>query len=108
MVKTFRKETPFDFETGYSLKEEYELNFADYANDTMLLSGTYTQTFKYEDEEKYQAARKTYNGEPNYRCLDHEKEIIFVKTVGTVGGSYSKLNDILLYFSNSGFLEITD
>lgn len=104
-VKKFVKKGDFDFETGYTLIEEYELNFADYANTTMLFNGIYKQTFKYQDEEKYQAARKTYNGEPNYQCIDHQKEIVFTKSVGSVGNNYSTLDDIIAYFQREGYTE---
>lgn len=103
IVKIFEKKTSYDFNTGYSVTERYELNFAEYANDTLLFSGIYKQTFKYEDEDKYEAARKTYNGEPNYQCIDHEKTIVYSKTVGTVGSNYSKLTDITAYFGREGF-----
>ena len=59
----------------------------------------------YKDEEKYQAAKKTYNGEVNYECIDHEKKIIFTETVNTVGSNYSKLDDIQRYFNSQGFQE---
>ena len=104
-TKTFVKETGFDFNTGYSLKEEYSLNFADYANDTLLFSGIFRKTMTYEDEEKYQAARKTYNGEPNYQCLDHEKQIIYSKSVTTVGNNYTALEDVQSYLAREGFEE---
>lgn len=105
IVKTFAKEGAFDFTTGYSLRETYELNFAEYADDTYLFSGIQKRVLTYEDEEKYQAARKTYNGEPNYQCIDHEKQIIFTKTVSSVGNNYTKLGDILYYFAQEGYTE---
>ena len=46
IVKIFEKKTSYDFNTGYSVTERYELNFAEYANDTLLFSGIYKQTFK--------------------------------------------------------------
>lgn len=105
IVKIFEKVESFDFSTGYSLTETYELNFAEYADDTYLFSGIQKRVLTYEDEEKYQAARKTYNGEPNYQCIDHEKQIIFSKTVSSVGNNYTKLNDILTYFTQEGYTE---
>lgn len=105
LIKTFIKETSFDFNTGYSLTDEYQLNFAEYASYSMLFSGKHTKIFTYEDEEKYQAARKTYNGEPNYECIDHLKQIKFTETVNTVGSNYSKLDDIQRYFREQGYQE---
>jgi hypothetical protein len=105
IVKIFEKEESFDFTTGYSVKDTYELNFAEYADDTYLFSGIQKRVLTYEDEEKYQAARKTYNGEPNYQCIDHEKQIIFTKTVSNVGNNYTKLADILNYFTQEGYVE---
>ena len=105
LIKTYVKETGFDFNTGYSLIDQYELNFAEHANYSMLYSGKHTVTYTYEDEEKYQAAKKTYNGEANYECLDHTKQIVFKETVNTVGSNYSKLNDVQRYFNEQGFKE---
>lgn len=105
LIKTYVKETGFDFNTGYSITDEYQLNFAEYANYSMLFNGKHIKIFTYEDEEKYQAARKTYNGEPNYECLDHEKQIKFTETVNTVGSNYSKLDDIQRYFAEQGYKE---
>jgi len=103
--RIFVKESGFDFTTGYSIKEEYTLNFDDYANDTLLLYGVFKKTLTYQDDEKYQAARKTYNGEPNYQCIDHEKQIVYSKSVYNVGNNYTKLSDILTYFAREGYEE---
>ena len=105
LVKKYVKETAFDFNTGYSITDEYQLNFAEYANYSMLFNGKHTRTLTYQDEDKYQAARKTYNGESNYECLDHLKQIVFTESVTTVGSNYSKLDDIEKYFRDQGYKE---
>lgn len=105
LIKNYIKNSGYDFNTGYALTEEYQLNFAEYANYSMLFNGKYITTYEYSDEEKYQAARKIYNGELNYECLDHEKKIVFTKSVTTVGSNYSKLDDIEKYFMEQGFKE---
>ena len=87
------------------MTDEYKLNFAEYANSSMLFNGKRVITYKYADQEKYQAARKIYNGELNYDCLDHEKTIVFTQAVTTVGSNYSKLDDIENYFRNEGYVE---
>ena len=105
LMKTYVKETGFDFNLGYSLTNEYQLSFAEYASYSMIYKGKHIITYKYEDEEKYQAARKKYNGEANYECLDHEKQIIFTESVNTIGSNYSKLDDIQRYFAEQGYQE---
>ncbi len=104
LIKKYKKETSYDFNTGYSITDEYQLNFAEYANYSMLFNGKHIRTLNYKDEDKYQAARKKYNGEPNYECLDHQKQIIFTETVSTVGSNYSKLDDIERYFAEQGYI----
>ena len=108
LAKTYIKETSFDFNTGYSITDEYQLNFAEYANYSLLFNGKHTKTFTYEDEDKYQSAKKTYNGEPNYECIDHLKQIVFTESVSTVGSNYSKYDDIVRYFSEQGYKEKVD
>ncbi len=102
-VKIYQKETDFDFNTGYSTKEEYELHFSEYAGVSTLISGTYIQTFKYEDELKYNEARSTYNGEVNYKCNDHDKTIVHTKIVNVIGSNYSNLDDIHTYLTREGY-----
>jgi hypothetical protein len=99
------KETGYDFSTGYSLTDEYQLSFTEHESYSMLYKGKHTKTFTYEDEEKYQAAKKEYTGEANYECVDHEKKIIYTETVNTVGSNYSKLDDIQRYFTEQGYRE---
>ncbi len=103
LIKTYVKETSFDFQTGYSITDEYQLNFAEYASYSMLFNGKHIKTMTYQDEAKYQEARKSYNGEPNYECIDHSKQIVFTETVTTVGSNYSKLDDIERYFNEQGY-----
>ena len=105
LIKTYVKTVSYDFNTGYSLTDEYKLNFAEYANYSMLFNGKRVITYEYADEEKYQKARKEYNGELNYECLDHEKKIIYTQSVSTVGSNYSKLDDIERYFRENGYEE---
>ena len=105
LTKIFVKETEFDFNTGYSLSEEYQLGFAEHESYSMLYKGKHIKTFIYKDEEKYQAAKKIYNGEANYECIDHEKKIVFTESVNTVGSNYSKLDDIQRYFNSQGYQE---
>lgn len=104
-VKTYVRSTAFDFNTGYSLVEEYNLSFAAYDGYSLLTSGIHKRIYVYEDEEKYKAAAKEYNGEANYQCIDHERKIIYTKTVTMIGSNYSKLSDIENYFRNEGFKE---
>ena len=102
-VKNYHKETPFDFTAGYSVTENFELHFINGAKDLVLQTGKYTQTFKYQDELKYEAARKEYNGEVNYTCNDNDMTIIQVKEVTVIGSNYSYLSDIDTYLLNQGY-----
>ena len=52
-VKTYIRTTAFDFNTGYSLVEEYDLSFAAYDGYSLLTSGIHKRTYVYEDEDKY-------------------------------------------------------
>ena len=102
-VKNYYKETPFDFNAGYSVTENYELHFITGAKDLVLQTGKYTQTFKYQDELKYEAARKEYNGEVNYTCNDNDMTIIQVKEVTVIGSNYSYLSDIDTHLISQGY-----
>lgn len=104
-VKNYRKETGFDFNTGYAVTETYELHFNEFEDNLTLINGIYTKTFKYQDTEVYQSARKVYNGEPNYKCNDNDKTIVLSQTVYTVGSNYSDYININKYLLKQGYTE---
>ena len=102
-TRKYRKTTPFDFNTGYEVEETYELHFAAYETKSTLLRGVYKKVLKFPAAEKYQEARKTYNGEANYTCDDAAQTITFTQTITTVGSNYSDLNDIENYLNREGY-----
>ena len=105
-VKKYYKNSGFLYDAGYEVEESYELHFYDYADYSILLNGTYTTLFKYQDEVKYEEARKQYYGEVNYTCLDSELTIKRVESVTVIGSNYSKKTDIENYLNREGFQEI--
>ncbi len=102
-LKSYVKATSFDFNTGYELTERYDLRFEEYSNYSLLLNGTHEKEFKYQDEEVYEKAAKTYSGEVNYTCNDSKKTITFKEAVTTVGSNYSQLSEIDPYLKREGF-----
>ncbi len=106
-VKKYTKNSGFLYDAGYEAEETYELHFDDYANYSILLNGTHTQTFKYQDELKYEEAKKEYYGEINYTCLDNELTIKKVEAINVVGSNYSKKHDIENYLLKEGFQDVS-
>lgn len=104
-VKTYIKDSGYLYEAGYSMAEKYELHYDDYADYSILITGTYTQTFTYVDELKYEEARKEYNGEIGYTCSDSDMTITLVKKVNVVGSNYSTKEDIENYLLREGYQE---
>ena len=105
-TRTYEREKNFDFNTGYSITETYELYFDEYETYSLLLEGIYTQKFTYQDEAKYTEARKEYSGEINYTCSDSDLTITQIKKVSVIGSNYSQLSDIENYFAREGFNQI--
>lgn len=105
-VKTYVKNSGFLYDAGYEVDEKYELHYDEYVDYSILLNGTYTATFKYQDELKYEEARAQYYGEVNYTCLDSELTIKKVESVEIIGSNYSKKHDIENYLSREGFKEV--
>lgn len=101
-VATYIRSTNFDFTAGYETTESYELHF----NSNVLINGTHQIIYSYQDEEKYNEARKTYSGEANYVLDDAQKTITFKETVSTIGSNYSTLEHIDDYLRREGFSKI--
>lgn len=104
-LKTYYKDSGYNFETGYSVSETYLIRYFERDGESTLITGKYTQIFTYQDEEIYKKARETYNGEVNYTCDDSNYTITHVKSVSTIGSNYSNKRDIESYLSNNGFRE---
>lgn len=100
---SYSKSTSFDFNTGYELTEKYNLRFEAYDTYSLLLNGTHEKIFVYQDEEVYDKAAATYNGEVNYICDDSKRTITFRESVTTVGSNYSRLDEIDPYLKREGF-----
>lgn len=100
---SYSKSTSFDFNTGYELTEKYNLRFEAYDTYSLLLNGTHEKIFVYQDEEVYDKAAETYNGEVNYICDDSKRTIAFRESVTTVGSNYSRLDEIDPYLKREGF-----
>ena len=105
-VKTYVKDSGFLYDAGYSVTEKYELHYDDNGGYSIILSGKYTQVFTYQDELKYQEARKTYNGEIGYTCNDGDYSITYKKSVNTIGNNYSQKTDIESYLAREGYKEV--
>lgn len=105
-VKKYTKNSGFLYDAGYEVDETYELHYYDYADYSILLNGTHTSVFKYQDEVKYEKARAQYYGEVNYTCIDSELTIKKVETVTVIGSNYSRKSDIEKYLNREGFQEI--
>lgn len=100
---SYSKSTSYDFNTGYELTEKYNLRFEAYDTYSLLLNGTHEKIFVYQDEEVYDKAAETYNGEVNYICDDSKRTITFRESVTTVGSNYSRLDEIDPYLKREGF-----
>lgn len=103
-AQIFKKETGFDFNTGYEISEKYTLRFEQYSTYSLLLSGTHERAYIYQDEEVYEKAAQIYNGEVNYICDDSNKTITFREAVTTIGSNYSRKDDIETYLIREGFV----
>lgn len=103
-IKTYVKETPFDFNTGHLVNEKYELHYRDTPSGNIMSKGIYSKEFKYQDELKYEQAAKTYNGEPNYTCDDSKLTIIYKNTIYIIGSNYSRQEDIENYLQKEGYI----
>lgn len=103
-AEIFKKQTGFDFNTGYEISEKYTLRFEQFSNYSLLLSGTHERAYIYQDEEVYEKAVQTYNGEVNYICDDSNKTITFRESVTTIGSNYSRKDDIEAYLLREGFV----
>jgi len=101
--KVYTKETEFDFNTNYSLKETYELNFKANEDSTVLIRGIYTQVFKYQDSAKYDTALGTYSSDTTCETDDNNLEITCSKSISSVGSNYTEYNDIDSYLKKEGF-----
>ena len=105
-VKTYVKYSGFLYDAGYEVEEKYELHFDDGIDYAVLLNGIHTTVFKYQDELKYEEAKKQYYGEVNYTCIDNELTIKKVESVDYVGSNYSKKTDVDNYLAKSGYQEV--
>ena len=103
-VYIYKKDTSFNFQTGYSTTEKYELHYATTnSSRKLLMDGIYTRTFKYEDEKVYEKARSEYNGELHYKCNDSDMTVEYTEAVNLIGGNYSYKDDIDAYLSQQGY-----
>lgn len=105
MVRLYKKTEPYDANKGYSKESTYDLHYSTFANTTIIIRGTYTEVYKYQDEAKYQEARKQYIGELNYTVDDKEKTITHKTEANTVGHNYSEINAVHNYLIGNGYSE---
>lgn len=105
-VKTYVKYSGYLHDAGYEVEEKYELHFDDGIDYAVLLNGVHTTIFKYQDELKYEEAKKQYYGEVNYTCIDNEQTIKKVESVDYIGSNYSKKEDINNYLLREGYSEV--
>jgi hypothetical protein len=105
-VKTYTKYSGFMYDAGYEVEEKYELHFDDGIDYAVLLNGVHTTVLKYQDELKYEEAKKQYYGEVNYTCIDNELTIKKVESVDYIGSNYSRKDDIDYYLTKEGYQEV--
>ena len=106
-LKRYQKVHQFDFANSYTLTEEYEIHLIHYDTYSIISKGKHIMEFKYQNEEKYAEAARTYYGEPNYQIDDAQMRIIKTEAVNTIGSNYSRLDDIESYLiGREGFKEI--
>lgn len=106
MVKKYKLLTPYDETKGYSVEDIYDLHFADFANQAIILNGTRTVTRRYEDEEKFKADKKLFYGELNYTIDDKEKTIVETTAANTVGYNYGEMEDVHTFLIGQGYSEV--
>lgn len=102
-LRRYVKTTEYNQTLGYEVIEAYDLHFSEYSTYGILIDGTQEKTFKYQDVERYEAARKEYQGELGYSFSDSEMTITYKISTHTVGNNYSNSNDIDNYLTREGF-----
>lgn len=102
-LRIYSKQTNFDANLGYELKEKYELHFRDNTNNGVLVNGKYEKVFIYQDQEKYEAASKELRGEQGYSFSDSDLIITYTETANIVGNNYTYTDDIHSYLIHEGF-----
>jgi hypothetical protein len=105
MARIYKKIEKYDESKGYSKESTYDLHYSTFANSTIIIRGTYTEVYKYQDDDKYQEARKLYNGELNYTIDDNAKTITYKTDANTVGHNYSDINSVHNYLIQNGYSE---
>lgn len=103
-VRRYVKESNYDPNLGYEVIETYDLRFRELQDDPILLRGTYTRTFKYQDVERFEKESKQYNGESGYIVSSSDMTITYRQsTGGTIGNNYSFMSHIESYLTSQGF-----
>jgi hypothetical protein len=102
-LKKYVRYTAYNFKLGYEKDEEFSLTFMDYDSYSAILRGTYKITYRYQKEEDYREAVKTYSGEADYTFYDANLEITHIEKITAVGSNYTKLDDVEEYLKKEQF-----
>lgn len=102
-LRRYTKRTTYNREVGFELLESYDLHFRDDSEDAVLINGTQSKVYTYQDVERYEAARKQYQGELGYSFSDSEMKITYKVSSNVVGSNYSSKKDIEYYLNREGY-----
>ena len=104
MVKKYLKKDAYNAEKGYSKEYRYELHYEEFGDSAIILNGTYQEKMIYEDDAKFEAAKKEFIGELNYMVDKDNKTIIYEADANTVG-NYSNMSNVHNYLLGQGYSE---
>jgi hypothetical protein len=104
MVKKYLKKDAYNAEKGYSKEYRYELHYEEFGDSPIILNGTYQEKMIYEDDAKFEAAKKEFVGELNYLVDKDNKTIIYEVDANTVG-NYGDMSNVHNYLIGQGYSE---
>lgn len=104
MVKKYLKKDAYNAEKGYSKEYRYELHYEEFGDSPIILNGTYQEKMIYEDDAKFEAAKKEFVGELNYLVDKDNKTIIYEVDANTVG-NYGDMLNVHNYLIGQGYSE---
>ena len=100
----YYRATEYSFKTGYSIEETYDLVFSHSTNGrSVIIRGTYTIVYSYQDEAKFKAAAQDASSEINATVDEAGMKIKRVTAANTVGSNYTDFTDIDNYLKEQKF-----
>ena len=104
MVKKYFKKDAYNAEKGYSKEYRYELHYEEFGDSPIILNGTYQEKMIYEDDAKFETAKKEFVGELNY-LVDKDNKTIIYEVDANMVGNYSDMKNVHNYLLGQGYSE---